>query len=94
MTPLRLVYLALVIVGAIRAVDLFLMAWFAEHGWALGPMIVRVGNVNDGTTSAPGLRPDHRRSRAYGSGAAGRGFPGRRPVGSLLVIPATFGHRV
>lgn len=49
MTPLRLVYLALVIVGAIVPWTYF-YAWFAEHGWALGPMI-DAWYVNDATSA-------------------------------------------
>ncbi|MDA0923095.1 MAG: DUF2834 domain-containing protein [Proteobacteria bacterium] len=49
MTPLRLVYLALVIIGTILPWSYF-YAWFTEHGWALGPMI-DAWWVNDATSA-------------------------------------------
>ena len=49
MTPLRLVYLALVIIGAILPWTYF-YAWFSENGWALGPMI-DAWWVNDATSA-------------------------------------------
>lgn len=48
MTPLRLVYLALAIWGAIHPMSYFI-AWFMEHGWSLGPMI-DAWYVNDATS--------------------------------------------
>lgn len=49
MTPLRLVYLALVIVGAILPWSHF-YAWFDANGWSLGAMI-DAWYVNDATTA-------------------------------------------
>lgn len=47
--PLRLVYLALVIVGAILPWTYF-YAWFDANGWSLGAMI-DAWYVNDATTA-------------------------------------------
>jgi hypothetical protein len=49
MTPLRLVYLALVIVGAILPWTYF-YAWFAANGWSL-PAMIDAWYVNDATTA-------------------------------------------
>ena len=49
MTPLRLVYLALAIVGTVLPWTYF-YAWFDANGWSLGAMI-DAWYVNDATTA-------------------------------------------
>ena len=48
MSPIRLVYLALLIVGTFLPWSYF-YAWFAENGWSLGAMI-DAWYVNDATS--------------------------------------------
>lgn len=49
MSPLRLIFLALAIWGAIHPM-IYFVAWFNAEGWALGPMI-DAWYVNDATTA-------------------------------------------
>ncbi len=85
MTPLRLTYLALVIVGAVLPWSYF-YAWFSENGWGLGAMI-DAWYVNDATS---GLVYDLTIAAiALTIWAVVEAVRGNRWF--LLVIPATFG---
>ena len=48
MTMIRLIYLALAVIGAVLPMYYF-VSWFQEFGWSLGAM-VEAWNVNDATT--------------------------------------------
>jgi len=48
MTPIRIVYLVLAVIGIVLPWSYF-ASWFAEHGWDLAAM-VEAWNVNDATT--------------------------------------------
>lgn len=85
MTPLRLVYLALVIVGAILPWSYF-YAWFDANGWSLGAMI-DAWYVNDATTAL--VYDLTIAAAALTVWALVEAWRGNRWF--LLVIPATFG---
>lgn len=85
MTPLRLIYLTLVVVGTILPWSYF-YAWFQENGWSLGAMI-DAWYVNDATS---GLVYDLTiAAAALTIWAVVEIFRGN--LWYLLVIPATFG---
>ena len=48
MSPLRIAFLALAVLGTVWPMSYFL-AWFAEHGWSLAGMI-DAWHVNDATS--------------------------------------------
>lgn len=86
MTLTRLIYAALLIVGTVLPWFYF-YSWFAEHGWALGPMIdawyvntATTGLVYDLTVAAAALTV-----WAIYEGVV------RRDYWYLAVIPVTFG---
>ncbi|AHM03850.1 K+-transporting ATPase, A chain [Roseibacterium elongatum DSM 19469] len=83
---MRYVYLLLVIVGAIVP-WMYFYAWFAEHGWALGPMI-DAWYVNDATSAL--VYDLTIAAVALTVWALVEAF-GKRDWWFLLVIPATFG---
>lgn len=85
MTPLRLIYLALAIWGAIHPMSYFI-AWFQDHGWQLGPMI-DAWYVNDATS---GLVWDLTIAAVALTVWILAEVWARRNWVSLLAIPATF----
>lgn len=86
MTPLRLVYAALIVVGTYLPWSYF-YAWFAENGWSLSAMI-DAWYVNDATS---GLVYDLTiAALALTVWALVQGV-GRRDWWALSVIPVTYG---
>jgi len=86
MTPLRLIYLALIAIGTYLPWRHF-HAWFQDNGWSLGGMI-GAWHANDATS---GLVYDLTVAAAALTVWALVEGVGRRDYRFLLVIPATFG---
>lgn len=86
MTLLRLVYIALIVVGTLLPWSYF-YAWFQENGWSLGAM-VDAWYVNDATTALV-----YDLTVAAAALTVWSLYQGlfRRDWLALLVIPATFG---
>ena len=86
MTPLRMVYLALAIWGAIHPMYYF-VSWFQEFGWQLGPM-VEAWHVNNATS---GLVWDLTIAAVALTIWIIAEVAARRNWIALIAIPATFG---
>ncbi|MEM9011622.1 MAG: DUF2834 domain-containing protein [Pseudomonadota bacterium] len=50
MSPLRLVYLALAVIGAVWPMSYFI-AWLRANDWSLSRMVLEAWHVNDATTA-------------------------------------------
>lgn len=86
MTPLRLVYLALAVIGSVVPMYFF-VSWFMEHGWSLSAM-AQAWNVNDATT---GLVWDLTIAAAALTVWILAESIARRDWWALLVIPTIYG---
>ncbi len=86
MSPLRLVYLLLAIVGAVWPMSYF-VAWFREHGWSLAGMI-DAWHANDATS---GLVYDLTIAAVALTVWVIAESATRRDWLGLVAVPATFG---